>query len=89
MLFRSVRGRIILYNRRGGIRSEDNELLETGVRIDVEAFLLVDGQEVRKARASAAVGYIVGDPDNETEARNRALRRLSEELVLTLLAPAD
>jgi len=84
-----LRGRVILYNRRAGIRSEDNELLETGVRIEVEASLLVHGQSVRTARASSAVGYIVGDPDNETEARNRALRHLSEELVLTLLAPAD
>lgn len=84
-----VRGRIILYNRRAGIRSEDNELLETGVRIDVEADLLVRGQSVRKARASSAVGYIVGDPNNELEARDRALRHLSEELVLTLLAPAN
>jgi hypothetical protein len=35
-----VRGRIVGYSRRGGIRSPDNELLETGVRITVEARLV-------------------------------------------------
>lgn len=86
-----LKGRIILYNRRGGIRSEDNVLLETGVRIDVEASLYVRGklEPERTARASSAVGYTLDDPNNETEARNRALRHIAEELVLTLLAPAN
>lgn len=86
-----LKGRIILYNRRGGIRSEDNVLLETGVRIDVEATLYVRGElkPKRTARVSSAVGYTLDDPSNETDARNRALRHIAEEVVLTLLAPAD
>ncbi|MFN0245166.1 MAG: LPS assembly lipoprotein LptE [Planctomycetota bacterium] len=86
-----VKGRIILYNRRGGIRSPDNVLLETGVRIDVEAALYVRGQlePSRKERISKAVGYTLDDPNNETEARNRALRHIAEEVVLTLLAPVN
>lgn len=86
-----LRGRILGYNRRAGIRSPENVLLETGVRIDVEASLFVHGQlePVRKHRASSAVGYTLDDPDNEMEARDRALRHIAEELVLTLLAPAD
>ena len=86
-----MRGRVILYYHRGGIRSEDNVLLETGVRIDVEASLYVHGklEPERTAKASSAVGYTLDDPNNEIDARNRALRHIAEELVLTLLAPAD
>lgn len=35
-----LRGRIVEYRRRGGIRSTDNELLEDGVRITVEVQLV-------------------------------------------------
>jgi hypothetical protein len=35
-----LRGRIVEYRRRGGIRSTDNELLEDGVRISVEVQLV-------------------------------------------------
>jgi hypothetical protein len=42
-----LRGRIVEYRRRGGIRSSDNELLETGVRI------VVDVQLVRRFPQSA------------------------------------
>lgn len=86
-----LKGRIILYNRRGGIRSPDNVRLETGVRIDVEASLYVRGElePRRKERFSSAVGYTLDDPNNETDARNRALRHIAEEVVLTLLAPAN
>ena len=44
-----VRGRIVEYTRRGGIRSLDNRLLETGVNVAVEARL------VRAARPGPAV----------------------------------
>ena len=86
-----VRGKVILYYRRAGIRSPDNELLETGVRIDVEASLFVNGRLVpeRTARASSAVGYTLDDPNNEDQARNRALHHIAEELVLSLLTPTD
>jgi hypothetical protein len=86
-----LKGRIILYYHRGGIRSPDNVLLETGVRIDVEASLYVRGkpEPERTERFSSAVGYTLDDPANETEARSRALRNLAEKVVLTLFAPAN
>lgn len=84
-----LRGKILLYQRRAGIRSEDNVLLETGVRIEVEASLFVQGNPVRgPVRASSAIGYTLDDPNNEQEARDRALRHIAEELILTLLTPA-
>jgi len=86
-----LRGKILLYNRRSGIRSEDNVLLETGVRIDVEASLYRRGvaKPERTTKVSSAVGYTLDDPGNEIDARNRALRHIAEELILTLLTPAE
>jgi len=61
------------------------------VRIDVEASLFVQGslEPERKAKATSAVGYTLDDPNNETVAVNRALHHIAEELVLTLLGPAN
>ena len=86
-----IKGRIVSYTRRNGIRSPQNELLETGVRIDVEASLYVHGsaEPLRKHTATSAVGYTLDDPNNETVAKSRALRHIAEELVLTLLAPPE
>jgi hypothetical protein len=88
-----IKGKILSYNRRAGIRSPDNVLLETGVRIDVEASLYVHGslEPQRTAKATSAVGYILDDQstNNETVARDRALRHIAEELVLDLLAPPN
>ncbi len=100
-----VRGTVLEYERRGGIRSTTNRLLETGVRLQVRAWLfdrvagLAVGQPVE---STVDVGYVVadatGDPStpqmtrrnrvlevtNELEARERALRNVSERLVLDL-----
>lgn len=91
-----VRGRVLDYSRRGGIRSEDNKLLETGVRISVEA-LLVDPKRqfdrdgkplpprvLRKAVTTTASGYRIEEPDGERAARARALRNLADRLTLDL-----
>jgi len=86
-----VRGRVISYTRRAGIRSPDNLLLETGVRIEVEAELFKRGslEPVRRARASSTVGYTTDNLDNENSARNTALHHVAEELILTLFAPEE
>lgn len=85
-----LRGRILEYRRRGGIRSSDNELLETGVKITVLAELVArsTGEPVRPPiQRSVWSGYTIGDPENEDDARDRALRYLSETIVLDLFRP--
>lgn len=94
-----VRGRVIDYSRRSGIRSPDNELLETGIRITVEASLLdpterygPKGQKLpprvlRTARTLAESGYRLDEPDGERAARARAMRNLADRLALDLFGP--
>jgi hypothetical protein len=87
-----IRGKILTYHRRSGIRNTDNEQLETGIYISAEAQLhdRATGRVVSgPVGADAAVGYILGPVENEREARERALRRIAEELVLDLLRPLD
>lgn len=80
-----VRTRILEYRRRGGIRSQDHVLLETGIKLAVEAEL-VERSSGRVVQASAATwsGYVLDDPVNEAAARNRALAHVAETLVLEL-----
>jgi hypothetical protein len=86
-----IRGTLTAFHRRGGIRSTDNKLLETGVYIEVQARLFVGGNEtpVRTSTSGVWVGYTLDDPSNERAARERALRHLSEEIVLELLGPGN
>jgi len=85
-----VRGTITNYQRRGGVRTRDNALLETGLTITVEA-TLIDQRSRRPIgppeTASGSVGYLVDEQDGERSARDRALRKLCDELVLRLFAP--
>jgi len=86
-----VEGTILAYHRRSGIRNTQNEPLETGLFIEVEAWLAKPGIPGRPktgtVKASTWVGYIVGPAENEREARDRALRHIAEELVLDLFVP--
>jgi hypothetical protein len=97
-----MRGRILSYEKRGGIRSAENELLETGVIIVVEAELVrglapipdaeVNASEeppgpVARTRASATAGFRLDEPDGERLARERCLRNLADRIVLDLFAP--
>jgi len=86
-----VRGKILDYHRRGGTRSPDNELLETGVRINVEASLVErsTGRVVRTTRFGQWAGYAIGPESNELDARDRVLDSISERLVLDLFRPGD
>lgn len=87
-----LRGVILEYHRRGGIRSADNELLETGLYVQVEAGLY-DNQSDRplgpQRRAQIWIGYAIDDPTAESTARDRAIRFVAEELVLDLFAPLE
>jgi hypothetical protein len=85
-----VRGKIKSYIHRAGIRSRENVPLETGVSIEIEASLhqKSSGKLLRGPfKITSAVGYLVGDPGNEPQARDRALRHIAEELVLDLFTP--
>ncbi|MEM7308538.1 MAG: LPS assembly lipoprotein LptE [Planctomycetota bacterium] len=96
-----IRGRIGDYGRRGGIRGRDHQLLESAVRITVDARLeRRAGQVVASSRAALPSGYVtanrvadddfeVGGAREEDRARERLLRFLAEEIVLELFAPQE
>ena len=82
-----VRGEIESYSRRGGVRSLDNRLLETGLTLRVHAELWDRrGNQilVGPIPASVSVGYTLDAPNTEGEARSRALANIAQELVLNL-----
>jgi len=91
-----VRGRILDFHRRGGVRSRDNELVETAVTVQVESSLW-DGNTglllVAPVRSTVQVGYVIDGLESEEQAVRRALANLADEIVLELLTrppvPAD
>jgi hypothetical protein len=87
-----LRGVILEYKRRGGIRSSDNQLLETGLYVEAEAGLY-DRRSDRpigpQRRALVWVGYVVDEPDGEATARDRAIRHIADELVLVLFSAVE
>ncbi len=84
-----VRGRILDYYRRGGVRSRDNELVETAVTVRVESSLW-EGHSgkrlVAPVRSSVQVGYVIDGLESEREAVQRALDNLAQAIVLDLLS---
>lgn len=92
-----IRGRLIDYERRNGVRSPQNQLLETGVRITVEARLVRHSAEpggkdivLKEVRFDDESGYRVDEADQspgEFSAVNRILRRMSDRIVLELFVP--
>jgi hypothetical protein len=90
-----IRGRILQYDRRGGIRSNTNILLESGIQITVEAQLEwradADAEAPEgsrpKARFISQSGFRLDEAGGEHQARQRVLRSLSEQMVLDLFAP--
>jgi hypothetical protein len=88
-----IRGRVLDYSRRSGIRSRGNQLLETGVQISVEAELIRRRAEpetkervLRKIQVEEESGYRIEEPSGEFDARERVLRRLADRIVLELFA---
>jgi hypothetical protein len=87
-----VRGTIRSFHRRSGVRSTDNERLETGIYFEVEAVLVDRARDVPirgPVRHGAWVGYTLVPPENERDARERAMRNVAQELVLDLFAPVN
>ena len=87
-----IRPLILEYRRRGGVRSSDNELLESAVFMRIQAELIDRRAGTAKPVAGPAIaqlwsGYSLDVPTNEDRARDRALRHLSETLVLDLFGP--
>lgn len=75
-----VRGRIVDYARRGGIRSPQNELLETGVRITIEAQLVQRFAQSQVVEgAEPARSDLPPSPDDD---RNTMPRTAQNERVL-------
>lgn len=82
-----VRGRLIRFQRRAGLRSPENVWMEGGVWITAEAELVDPRRDVTlvgPVRAEANVGYARTDREAEPDARKRALNNLAERLVLDL-----
>jgi len=82
-----VRGRLIRFQRRAGIRSVKNVWKEGGVMITAEAELVDPRRDVTlvgPVRAQANVGYARTDRKAEPDALERALNNLAERLVLDL-----
>lgn len=82
-----VRGRLIRFQRRAGLRSPENVWMEGGVWITAEAELVDPRRDVTLVgplRAEANVGYTRTSREAEPDARQRALNNLAERLVLDL-----
>lgn len=90
-----VRGVLLDYRRRGGVRTRDNEQLETGVELVVRlewvrrADLVVLGTTERRLAAGFALDDrgLATDAPAEREQRQRAIANLAEGLILDLLRP--
>jgi hypothetical protein len=93
---------VLEYRRRGGVRNDDNELIETAVFIRARAELVErrSGRRRGPILAEEWSGYALGGEEDELAASDRALRHVATSLVLGLfggeelaptraVAPAD
>ncbi|MCA9001638.1 MAG: hypothetical protein KDB61_06935 [Planctomycetes bacterium] len=82
-----IRGRILADERRSGIRSPQNEWLESGKRLRVEAELLDrdSGEVLAEASTFVEVGFVFDAHGGEAEAERYALENTAQRLVLELL----
>lgn len=83
-----MRGKVLAYYFRGGIRTADNVQVEAGLTISVEATLwdpLRDEPVAGPVVALTPVGFTLDDASNEEEARSRLVANIAERLVLDLL----
>lgn len=87
-----IEGRILDFRRRNGIRDTENRLLETGVLISVEARLVhvppgaSEPVVLRVVTVQDERGYNLDESNGEAEARLRALRNISDRVVIDLFA---
>jgi hypothetical protein len=79
-----IRGRIISYFRRGGIRSKDNRLIESGLQIEVVTSLWTEAgiRVAGPTKSEVNMGYTLDAPGHEREARERALKILADTILL-------
>jgi hypothetical protein len=86
-----VDGRLESYERRGGVRTRDNALLESAVVVRIEARLVerAGGAVLAETTVVERIGYGLGESAGEREARERALLRAGEDIVLDLLGAND
>lgn len=90
-----LRGRILDYRGRGGIRSDGNVLLEAGteIRVAMELHDRRSGHVLATAERSLEGGFLVDAftspfrASDSVPARDRIVRNLAEGLVLDLFAP--
>ncbi len=84
-----LRCEILDYRRRSGVRTRENELVESAVFIRARAEIhdRIRGRSSPPALAQQWSGYSLDDPANEDAARDRALRTIAETLVLELFQP--
>lgn len=85
-----VRAEVLEYRRRGGVRTPDNELVETAVYVRARAELIDrrTGKPVgAEVQAQEWSGFALDDPTNEDAARARALRHVAVSLILELFEP--
>ena len=87
-----LKGEILNYNRRGGARTKDNELIETGIYVLLRASL-VDRRSgdvlVPPIARHGWSGYALAGsgPENEAQARQRVIDYVARTLVLDLFTP--
>ena len=90
-----LEARVVDLRRRGGVRSEDAQLLEAGATFVIEANL-VDGRSgavLRTTTRRLTSGYVVGTAESpatspdEPGARARLLDNLADGVLLDLFAP--
>lgn len=87
-----IRGTVVTFARRRGIRSPENVRLETGVRIAAQAELWERGRpeeggdltRLYDQRFSSESGFRLEEPMGEDQARDRVLRNLADEVVIEL-----
>ncbi|MCY2959610.1 MAG: LPS assembly lipoprotein LptE [Planctomycetota bacterium] len=87
-----LRGVILDYRRRGGVRSAENKLLETGLYLEAEGGLYdrrTDRALGPQKRSRIWIGYVLDEPQGETNARDRAIQYVAEDLILQLFAPLE
>jgi len=84
-----VRGVVLDYRRRGGVRNRNNELLETAVlvRASAELYDRRSGTSGPVVTVQQWSGYTLEDSSSESEARRRAIRHVANTLILELFEP--
>lgn len=85
-----IRGRLLEYRRRGGIRNSNNQWLESAVTLRAEAELVDErGEPLSRVAVRTEVGFTFGVEGGEAGATARAIDNLAERIVLDLLVKAS